>query len=80
MDGFYQMPIIHNDGYIPDNLTGFNYAKSTGDYQTTLHFFIDDYQYERLWNRPEEYLELLTKFDCVYYLQTLTYTWICRWP
>ncbi len=65
VDGFYQMPIIHNDGYIPNNLTGFNYAKSTDDYQTTLHFFIDDYQFERLWNQPEEYLELLAKFDCV---------------
>ncbi len=24
-----------------------------------MHFFLDDYQFERLWNSPREYVELL---------------------
>lgn len=28
-------------------------------------FFIDDYQFERLWNNPDKYLSLLQRFDCV---------------
>lgn len=63
--GFWQIPIIENDGYIPENLTGFNYAKSATDFDTCLHFFLDDYQFERLWNTPEIYLDLLSKFNAV---------------
>ena len=29
------------------------------------HFFIDDYQFERLWNKPLDYIDLLSQFDCV---------------
>ncbi len=63
--GFWQMPIIENDGYIPKTLTGFKYAMSANDFDTTIHFFIDDYQFERLWNTPERYVDLLSKFNAV---------------
>lgn len=64
-DGFWQIPIVKNGGYIPETLTGFNYAKSATDFDTCLHFFLDDYQFERLWNQPEIYLDLLGKFNAV---------------
>ena len=53
---FWQMPIIKNDNYIPQDLIGFNYAKTSKDKNVGVHFFIDDYQFERVWNAPEKYI------------------------
>lgn len=40
----------------------FNYVKTTKDLSNKLvHFFIDDYQFERLWNNPEKYTNMLKK-------------------
>lgn len=65
-DGFYQMPIIKACNYIPDDLIGFNYAKSAEDTNCGVHFFVDDYQFERMWNRPDENIERLKRFQCVF--------------
>lgn len=45
--GYYQMPIIKACDYVPNDLIGFNYAKSTDKTDCGVHFFIDDYQFER---------------------------------
>ena len=47
---------------------GFNYAKTCEKQLKTdfgVHFFLDDYQFERLWNRPDKYIQLLLKFKYV---------------
>ena len=47
---------------------GFNYAKTCEKQQKTdfgVHFFLDDYQFNRLWNRPDKYIQLLLKFKYV---------------
>ena len=45
---------------------GFNYVLSDKDPQgKAVHFFIDDYQFERLWNNPQKYVEKLKKYECV---------------
>lgn len=62
---FWQMPVIKNDGFIPDRLIGFNYAKSSKDKNCGIHFFVDDYQFERIWNYPEKYFEVLNQYDCI---------------
>ena len=62
---FWQMPIIQCDDFIPDRLIGFNYAKSSKDKNTGIHFYVDDYQFERVWNDPEKYLPVLWDYDCV---------------
>lgn len=52
----------------PDDLMGFNYAKSTeanAKRGNGCHFFIDDYQFERVWTSPEKYLDVLKPFGCV---------------
>lgn len=61
------MPILNESDYTPEDLLPFNYAKTAkeDDYSKTLHFFIDDYQFERLWNRPDAYLELISRFKAV---------------
>ena len=64
-DGFYQMPIIHGSDVIPERFIGFNYAKTSKDFDMGVHFFIDDYQFERVWNDPLTNIERLSKFKCL---------------
>ena len=62
---FWQMPIIKNDNFIPSDLTGFNYAKTNKEKNTGIHFYIDDYQFERVWNNPEKYVDVLMDYECI---------------
>ena len=64
-DGFYQMPIIYCDDYIPKRLISFNYALSNKDHDTGIHFYVDDYQFERVWTSPQMYDDVLSKYDCI---------------
>lgn len=65
IDGVWQMPIIHNDQYVPDHMIGFNYAKTSKDFDAAIHFFVDDYQFERIWKQPEKYNGILSRFEAV---------------
>lgn len=58
------MPVVEASGARPDALLPFNYAKTAkdADFGKCLHFFVDDYQFERLWNQPERYLPLIKRF------------------
>lgn len=62
---FWQMPIIKNDNFIPSKLIGFNYAKTSKEKDVGIHFYLDDYQFERLWNKPEEYVDILKQYECI---------------
>lgn len=47
---------------------GFNYAKSTPAVlrgSKGLHFFVDDYQFERVWRTPLAYVGMLQQFGAV---------------
>lgn len=59
------MPIIAPCLYIPENLIGFNQCMSNATQKDGIHFFIDDYQFERLWRKPDRYIETLSMFPCV---------------
>jgi hypothetical protein len=63
--GRYGMPLIEKTEALPNRLLAFNYAKSASDGDCWLHFFIDDYQFERLWNAPAQYLDLIKRFNGV---------------
>lgn len=54
-------------GKIPEKWIGFNEVNSfKGDRSLTgVHFFIDDYQFERVWNCPSKYISILKKYACV---------------
>lgn len=65
-EGYYQMPILEATDYIPKNLIGFNYVLSAKSTNAGVHFYLDDYQFERVWNKPLEYIEVLQDFDCVF--------------
>lgn len=65
LEGKYQIPTIKNDGYIPNGLIGFNYARTSKNKDNGIHFYLDDYQFERLWNDPNKYIDLLSKYECI---------------
>ena len=62
---FWQMPIIENNHFIPTDLVGFNYAKTSKNKKVGIHFYLDDYQFERIWNNPEEYVSILSEYECI---------------
>lgn len=61
---FWEMPIISKTDFIPTDLIGFNYAMSSENKETGIHCYVDDYQFERLWNDPEKYTEVLSAYEC----------------
>lgn len=63
-DRRFGMPILSASDARPEGLLAFNYAKTAkgADHSRFLHFFIDDYQFERLWSSPERYLPLVKGF------------------
>ena len=61
----WQMPVIRKCNHIPKDLISFNYAKTSKEHEKGIHFYIDDYQFERIWNAPHNYMDILKKFDCV---------------
>ncbi len=67
LDGPLEMPYFFPENVLPLRLISFNHALSfRGDRETTgVHFYIDDYQFERVWNTPAKYLDLLGRFLCV---------------
>lgn len=60
-----QMPILKATNHVPKDLMSFNYLLSSQDYEKGIHFWIDDYQFERIWNKPYDYIEKMAKFDCM---------------
>lgn len=63
--GKWDIPIIKATQHIPKDLISFNYVLSTQKYNKGVHFYIDDYQFERIWNDPHTYIEKLMPYDCV---------------
>lgn len=43
----------------------FHTALSISDRSCGVHFFIDDFKFERLWTYPERYINFLKDFECV---------------
>ena len=65
-EGFYQMPVLEPCNYIPDDIIGFNYALTSKNKDCGIHFYIDDYQFERIWAQPQLYLEKLSEYQCIF--------------
>lgn len=61
----YNIPSLKKDDIIPKKLIGFNYAKSSKEKNIGIHFYLDDYQFERIWNSPEKYISILRQYECV---------------
>lgn len=64
--GPYGMPTLRGVDHKPKDMIRFSYVKQqTEGFDKCVHFFIDDYQFERVWNKPEAYLSVLRRFDSV---------------
>lgn len=67
--GKYDTPQIQPVEKLPEGIEewiGFNYVLSDKDpTNKAVHFFVDDYQFERVWNRPNQYIPYLKKYKCV---------------
>ncbi len=58
-----------------DNWISFNFARTCEEPEIHgLHFFVDDYQFMRLWTHPAQYLEQLKRFQAVCTPDFSTYT------
>lgn len=64
-DDPYEIPIVYNDFKdLPYKQTkhfiGFNEKPKP---ESTCHFFLHDYQFERVWNQPKKYLPKLSQYE-----------------
>ena len=59
-------PIIKRTEHIPKELIGFNYVNTNKQHEKCVHFYLDDYQFERVWNKPDFYTDKLLHFDSVF--------------
>lgn len=66
--GEYDIPEILPVYELPEikEWIGFNYVLSDDNPDgKAVHFFLDDYQFERLWNSPTKYIDKLKRYVCI---------------
>lgn len=66
--GKYDIPALKPVYELPEirEWIGFNYVMSDKKPEgKAVHFFVDDYQFERLWKNPQKYVEKLSRYVCV---------------
>ena len=68
VEGKYQMPALQACHYIPENLISFKYVKNIEKIPPNcgVHFFVDDYQFERFWSSPNKIIARLSRFACTF--------------
>ena len=62
-DGKYEFPFISDSGIIPEKLLPFDKAMANKNYAQWVHFYIHDKEFERIWNQPNKYLEILKRYE-----------------
>lgn len=73
--GAYNIPVIRPDDPPVENWISFNYARGCDEPERHgIHFFIDDYQFVRVWKQPDTYVTMLQKFQAVCTPDFSTYT------
>lgn len=68
-DGEYRIPrLMPTDVQVAgDEFIGFNYALTTKNPQDKIvHFYLDDYQFARVWDSPDRYVPILKRFKAVH--------------
>jgi hypothetical protein len=64
-DGLFEFPVINPTYEFPNKLIRFSKAISSKDYDQWIHFYEDDYLFERVWKNPDKYLPVLKRFNGV---------------
>jgi len=60
--GFLELPIIHPTHEVPNRLVPFSKAVNCKDRDQWVHFYEDDFHFERLWDDPTRWLDTLKRF------------------
>lgn len=63
--GKYELPLLSLSTFIPKRAIPFDKAATASDRKQWVHFYTDDYRYERIWNFPQRYLQMLSSFEGV---------------
>ena len=64
--GEYGIPLLEPTEFEKCEFIGFNYCRTCKDKEGKgVHFFLDDYQFNRIWNQPNKYLPILQQFRYV---------------
>ena len=66
-EGELEIPVIKGIKNIPNKVISFIDAmkNSTKDFNQWVHFYIDDFHFIKIWNRPKDFVERLKKFNGV---------------
>ena len=64
-DGHMEMPVIKRTFSLPERAIPFDKGLSASDYKQWIHFYTEDTTFERIWNRPRDYIKRLEKFEGV---------------
>lgn len=64
-EGKLEIPTLEIENSIPRRLTRFSECLRSKDFDSWIHFYEDDVKFERIWNRPDRYLDVLRKFSGV---------------
>ena len=77
--GEYDIPVIFPEPWIDGvEFIGFNYAASCQNRENKgVHFFLDDYQFDRVWRNWKRYSELLAQYEAV---MTPDFSMFTDWP
>lgn len=64
--GEYDIPQIEPTQFNNAEFIGFNYARNAKEPENkAVHFFLDDYQFTRVWTEPDRYIPMLQRFKYV---------------
>ena len=55
-----EIPRISPESALPERLVSFSKAVAGSDYDQWVHFYEDDANFERLWNKPNKYLGVVS--------------------
>ena len=61
-DGELEIPIIKGIKSVPNKLISFVDSIKAKDYNQWVHFYIDDFHFTKIWDRPKECINHLKKF------------------
>jgi len=63
--GKYHIPIIAPEHIIPEKMIDFCHSLRSSQFSCGVHFFLDDYRFERVWRMPWRYIRHLKNFAVV---------------
>lgn len=65
--GMFKLPLVKRQEISLEdvNLIGYDKVNQSNDYKSIVHFFLDDYKFESIYNNPEKKIETLKNFKAV---------------